>query len=80
MGENKDKITVKEVYWDNGQLRYKRQYLNGYKHGKQLSYNFDGKLSYKHYYINGNYASYEEWIKYKRNEKLNSIWNKIKIR
>ena len=97
-----DKITFKEEYWDNGQLKYKEQYLNGNQHGEQLGYYYNGqlhykfqylngnkhgeqlgyyeggKLWYKDYYINDNYVSYEEWIKYNRNEKLQSIWNKIK--
>ena len=97
-----DKITFEEEYYDNGKLSYELQYLNGLKHGEQLSYHtngelqykwqylndlkhgeqlsyhFDGELSYKLYYINGDEVSYEEWVKYNRNLKLNSIWNKIK--
>ena len=67
-------------YYSNGQLRYKRQYLNGKFHGEQLGYFSDGALKHKYYYINGDGVSYEEWIKYKRNEKLQSIWEKIKIK
>ena len=102
MEQNQDKITFKEGYWDNGQLKYKHQYLNGKEHGEQLAYHsngqlhykwqyldgkehgeqsiygLNGELYYKSYYINDNYVSYEEWIKYNRNQKLNSIWNKIK--
>ena len=66
-------------YFDNGKLRYRYQYLNGKLHGEQLSYNFDGQ-KYKNYYINGKLVSYEEWIKYNRDQKLQSIWEKIKIK
>ena len=38
-----DKITFKEDYHSNGQLCYKYQYLNGKKHGEQLSYHRNGK-------------------------------------
>ena len=102
MEQNQDKITFEEVYFENGQLMYKDQFLNGKKHGEQLSYwkngqlwykehyingkkhgeqldyYRDGELDYKFYYINGKKVSYEEWIKYNRNQKLNTIWNKIK--
>ena len=80
MGEDKDKITFKEGNWDNGQLKYKWQYLNGKEHGEQLWYHSNGQLSNKHYYINGNYVSQDKWIKYNRDQKLQSIWNKIKIK
>ena len=42
------------------------------------SSNGHGQLSYKQYYINDKKVSYEQWIKYNRNIKLNSIWDKIK--
>ena len=103
MGE--DKITFEEDYYSNGQLWYKRQflngklhgeqlgylsnngqlsykgqYLNGKEHGEQIGYRSNGELLYKDYYINGDEISYEEWIKYKRDIKLQRIWNKIKIK
>ena len=64
----------------NGKLNYKQQFLNGDKHGEHIGYFSDGQLMYKYYYINGDEVSYEEWIKYKRNEKLQRIWDKIKIK
>ena len=67
-------------YWENGQLKYKWQCLNGDKHGEQIGYFDYGELWYKNYYINGEGVSQEEWIKYNRNLKLNTIWNKIKIK
>ena len=65
-------------YYSNGKLLYKQQFLNGLKHGEQISYNYTDSGLHKEYYINDKLVSYEEWIKYKRNQKLQSIWNKIK--
>ena len=77
---NGDKHGEQLSYYSNGQLRHKCQYLNGKRHGEQLNYWDNGELSYKVYYINGKLVSYEEWVKYNRNLKLNSIWEKIKIK
>ena len=68
------------IYYSNGKLHYKYQYLNGEQHGEQLSYRDNGELLYKIYYINGKLVSKDKWIKYNRDQKLQSIWNKIKIK
>jgi antitoxin component YwqK of YwqJK toxin-antitoxin module len=40
-----------EVYYENGQLMYKGNYVNGIKHGYWESYHYNGKLINKTYYI-----------------------------
>jgi antitoxin component YwqK of YwqJK toxin-antitoxin module len=40
-----------EVYWNNGQLLYKGNYINGKEHGYWEWYYDNGKLNTKIYYI-----------------------------
>ena len=40
-----------ETYWDNGNLMYKINYVNGKKHGLYDYYHPNGKLTIKSYYI-----------------------------
>ena len=40
-----------ETYWDNGNLMYKINYVNGKKNGLSEWYYTDGKLTLKVYYI-----------------------------
>ena len=40
-----------ELYWPNGQLWYKGNYINGKKHGYWENYWSDGQLESKIYYI-----------------------------
>ena len=48
-----DEIEFKEVYYSNGQLDYKHQFLRGKKHGEQLGYFSNDEIMYKHQYVNG---------------------------
>ena len=74
---NGDKHGEQLIYFRNGKLSDKEQFVNGKRHGEQLSYWSHIEL-YKSYYINDYQVPYEEWIKYNRNIKLQSIWEKIK--
>jgi antitoxin component YwqK of YwqJK toxin-antitoxin module len=40
---------------DNGQIRYKKNYINGKQHGEQVCYHDNGQIMYKENYINGKY-------------------------
>jgi len=41
------------VYWNNGQLHYKGEYINGKHHGDWVWYHINGQLYSKGEYING---------------------------
>jgi len=60
-----------EVYWDNGNLDYKGNYINGKKHGLFEDYWYDGILMYKTNYINGKKHGLCE--NYLNNGKINKI-------
>ena len=49
-----------EDYYDNGQLAYKGNFVNGNRHGYWESYYADGQLSYKGNYVNGKPHGYWE--------------------
>tara|TARA_B110000858_G_C17432295_1_gene305987 strand:+ start:249 stop:560 length:312 start_codon:yes stop_codon:yes gene_type:complete len=68
MEQNQDKITFEEEYYDNGQLRYKWQYLNYKIHGDQFDYYSNGKLNYKTQYLND--KPHGEQLRYHKNGKL----------
>jgi antitoxin component YwqK of YwqJK toxin-antitoxin module len=49
-----------EWYYDNGQLSYKGNYVNGKEHGYWEYYHSNGQLSYKGNFINGKQHGYWE--------------------
>jgi len=57
-----------EKCWGNGNLWYKRNYVNGKRHGICEQYNLNGNLDYKVNYVNGNFHGLSEW--YYSNGKL----------
>ena len=59
-----------EVYYDNGQLCSKGDWVNGNKHGYWERYYADGQLSYKGYYVNSEQHGY--WETYCDNGQLYS--------
>jgi antitoxin component YwqK of YwqJK toxin-antitoxin module len=40
-----------EYYYDNGELYYKGNYVNGIRHGYWEGYNYNGELENKTYHI-----------------------------
>jgi antitoxin component YwqK of YwqJK toxin-antitoxin module len=57
-----------EVYWYNGQLYFKGNYVNDNVHGYWEVYYPNGQLCYKGNYLNGKEHGYWEW--YHDNGKL----------
>jgi antitoxin component YwqK of YwqJK toxin-antitoxin module len=57
-----------ESYYNNGQLWYKGNYVNGQQHGYWESYFDNGQLWYKGNYINGNRHGYWECYRYNGNK------------
>ena len=57
-----------EVYWSNGQLSYKGNYVNGKEHGYWEVYYDNGQLSYKGNFVDGKQNGY--WVYYHYNGKL----------
>ena len=49
-----------EVYWSNGQLMYKANYVNGKQHGYWEVYWDNGQLSSKGNFVNGKRHGYFE--------------------
>ena len=60
-----------ESYYDNGNLSYKGNYVDGIKHGYWEEYRSNGKLSFKGKYVNGKQHGYWEYYYY--NGELNQI-------
>ena len=57
-------IEVRKAYHKNGQLMYKRPYVNGLRHGLCEAWHDDGKLWYHHPYVNGDlHGLCEGWHK-----------------
>ena len=53
-----------ESYWNNGNLWYKGNYVDGKQHGYWEIYYDNGNLSYKGNYVDGKEHGYwEEWYK-----------------
>jgi antitoxin component YwqK of YwqJK toxin-antitoxin module len=54
-----------ELYYSNGQLNFKGNYVNGKQHGYWESYFSDGQLNYKGNFVNGKQHGYweEYWSK-----------------
>jgi antitoxin component YwqK of YwqJK toxin-antitoxin module len=40
-------------YYDNGNIKSKKNFVNGLQHGEQLMYYSNGDISFKYKYING---------------------------
>jgi antitoxin component YwqK of YwqJK toxin-antitoxin module len=57
-----------EYYYDNGQLEYKGNYVNGDKHGYWEDYHYNGQLYSKVNYVNGKRHGY--WESYYDNGQL----------
>jgi antitoxin component YwqK of YwqJK toxin-antitoxin module len=47
-----------EVYWDNGQLKYKGEYIHDKLNGPWIGYHKDGRLWYKQTYDMGKVIGY----------------------
>jgi hypothetical protein len=58
----------RESYYNNGQLSYKANFVNGEKHGYWEDYYTNGQLNYKGNYVNGYKHGY--WESYCTNGKL----------
>ena len=50
-----------EVYWSNGQLMYKGNYVDGNRHGYWEVYWDNGQLCYKANFVDGKQNGYWEW-------------------
>ena len=50
-----------ESYWNNGNLWYKGNYVDGKEHGYCEVYYFNGNLDYKGTYVDGNRHGYWEY-------------------
>lgn len=62
MSENRSLNGSYEEYYNNGQLKIKKNYLNNYLHGSYEEYYDDGQLKIKTNYLNGRLNGlYEEW-------------------
>ncbi len=57
-----------EIYFSNGQLFYKGNFVDGYEHGYWERYYYDGQLEYTGNYVNGNKHGY--WEVYWENGQL----------
>jgi antitoxin component YwqK of YwqJK toxin-antitoxin module len=56
----------------NGEIKYIKNYLNNKRHGETIRY-YDINEKFKTYHINGTKKTYEKWIEYCRNIKLEEI-------
>jgi antitoxin component YwqK of YwqJK toxin-antitoxin module len=53
-----------EVYWGDGKLRFKGNYVNGKRHGCWEHYYHNGQLEYKGNYVNDDRHGYWEVYHY----------------